>query len=113
MFLHPEDTLKLSILMPHYEGELQLIAVPLSTTMGWVSSPPTFCMASKTVADLANASLYKNTVPPHHLEDAASVHNCWESPQPNNIGEELPSPNNHCPPATLSLQADDLIAVQP
>ena len=81
MFLLPEDTLKLSVLMPCYEGEPKLIAVLLSTTMGWVSSPPTFCMASKTMADLTNASLYKNTVLPHCLEDAASVHNCWESPQ--------------------------------
>ena len=76
MFMYPEDTLKLSILMPHCEGKLQLIAVPLSTTMGWVLSPPAFCMASKTVADLENASLYKHTVPLHHLEDAASVHDC-------------------------------------
>ena len=107
MFLHPEDMLKLSVLMPCYKGELQLVAVLLSTIMGWVSSPPSFCTASETVADLANASLYKNTVPPHHLEDAASVHDCWESPQPINNSEELPSPNNHGPPATLSLQADD------
>ena len=65
MFLNLEDTLKLSVLMPHYKGELQLVAVLLSLTMGWVSSPLTFCMASKTVADLANALLYKNTVPLH------------------------------------------------
>ena len=94
MFLHPEDMLKLSILMPCYEGELQLVAVPLSTTMGWVSSPPTFYMASETMADLANASLYKNTVPPHHLEDATSVHDCWELPQQINNSKEPPSSNN-------------------
>ena len=40
MFLNPEDTLKLSVLMPQYEGEPQLVAVPLSLTMGWVSFPP-------------------------------------------------------------------------
>ena len=107
MFLHPEDMLKLSILMPCYKGEPQLVAVPLSTTMGWVSSPPTFCMASETMADLTNASLYKNTVPLHCLKDAASVHDCWELPQPINNSEEPPSPDNHSPLATLSLQADD------
>ena len=37
MFLDPKDSLKLSILIPHYEGELQLVAIPLSTMMGWVS----------------------------------------------------------------------------
>ena len=57
MPLDPKDTLKLSILMPCYNGELPLVVVPLSLMMGWVSSPPTFCTASKTVADLANASL--------------------------------------------------------
>ena len=34
MFLDPAESLKLSVLMPHYEGELQLVAIPLSTTMG-------------------------------------------------------------------------------
>ena len=74
MFLDPADSLKLSVLMPHYEAEPQLVAIPLSTMMGWVSSPPTFCTASETMADLANASLYKRTVPSHRLEDAASLH---------------------------------------
>ena len=77
MFLDPADTLKLSVLMPRYEGEPQLVPIPLSTMMGWVSSPPTFCAASETIADLANASLYKCTVPSHHLEDIASTHDCW------------------------------------
>jgi hypothetical protein len=113
MFLRPEDTLKLSVLMPRYEGEPQLVAVPLSTTMGWVSSPPTFCTASETVADLANASLYKNTVPPHRLEDTASVHDCWESPQPINNGEEPLFPDTGGPPASLSPQADDSIVTRP
>ena len=58
--------------------------------MGWVSSPPTFCAASETVADLANATLYKCTVPPHHLEDTASIHNCWE-PFPQTLYQEEPS----------------------
>ena len=65
MFLNPEDTLKLSFLMPCYEGELQLVVVSLSLTMGWVSSPPTFCLASESVADLVNALLCKNNVAPH------------------------------------------------
>ena len=82
MFLKPADTLKLSVLMPRYGGEPQLVAVPLSTTMGWASSPPTFCMASETTADLANASLYKRTLPPHRLEGIASQHDCWASPPP-------------------------------
>ena len=107
MFLDPEDSLKLSILMPRYGGEPQLIAVPLSTMMGWVLSPPTFCAASKTMADLANASLYKHTVQPHCLEDAASLHDCWELSQPIYLSEEPSSPDEHGLLATLSLPADD------
>ena len=42
LFLDPNDAPKLAVLMPRYEGELQLVAVPLSLTMGWVSLPPTF-----------------------------------------------------------------------
>ena len=100
MFLDPADSLKLSVLMPWYAGEPQLIAIPLSTTMGWVSSPLTFCAASETIADLANASLYKCTVPSHHLEDAASIHDCWEPPQQIHCSEELSSPAVRGPLAT-------------
>ena len=107
MFLDPEDLLKLSILTSCYEGEPQLVAIPLFTTMGWVSSPPTFCAASKTMANLANASLYKHTVQPHCLEDAVSLHDSWEPSQPIYLGEELSSPNERGPLATLSLLADD------
>ena len=81
MFLDPSNALKLSVLMPQYAGEPQLVAILLSTTMGWVSSPPTFCATSETVADLANTALYKHMVPSHRLEDAASIHDCWELPQ--------------------------------
>ena len=80
LFLDPDDAPKLAVLMPKYTGEPQLVAVPLSLTMGWVSSPPTFCAASETAADIANASLFRCTVPPHCLEDVASVHDCWGPP---------------------------------
>ena len=107
MFLDPEDSPKLSILMPHYKGEPQLIAIPLSTMMGWVSPLPLFCTASKTMADLTNASLFKHMVLLHHLEDTASLHDSWEPSQPNNLSEEPSSPDAGSPLTTLSLLADD------
>ena len=107
MFLDPEDSFKLSIFMPHYEGEPQLVVIPLSTTMGWVLSPPTFCTASETMADLANASLYKCMVPPHCLEDAASLHDSWEPSQPIYLGKELSSSNKCGLVTTLNPLADD------
>jgi hypothetical protein len=74
--------LKLATLMPRYEGEEQLLAIPLVLTMGWMNSPPTFCAASETVADLANANLFRRTVPPHRLEHLASAHDVWGPPAP-------------------------------
>ena len=89
-FLELDDAPKLAVLMPKYDREPQLVAVPISLTMGWVSSPPTFCAASETAADIANASLFRHTMPPHRLEDAASAHDCWGLPQLN-AGLQLPS----------------------
>ena len=107
MFLDPADSLKLSVLMPRYEAEPQLVTILLSTMMGWVSSPPTFCTASKTMVDLANVSLYKCMVPSHRLEDAASLHDSWEPSQPIHLGKEPSSPNTGGLLATLSPLADD------
>ena len=77
MFLKANDALWLAIAMPHYDNETQLIAVPLSLTMGWTNSPPTFCAASETAADLANDCLTQAPLPPHHMEPMASSHDTW------------------------------------
>ena len=90
LFLDPNDAPKLAVLMPRYEGEPQLVAIPLSLTMGWVSSLPTFCAASKTAADIANAFLFCRTVLPHHLEHAASTHDCWGLPRKLNARLQPP-----------------------
>jgi len=71
LMLRPDDAPSLAVIMPSYEGEEPLVAIPLVCTMGWVNSPPTFCAASETVADLANARLYRHHVPPHRLESIA------------------------------------------
>ena len=97
MFLDADDALKLAAIMPRYDGEEQLIAVPLAQTMGWTNSPPTFCAASETAADLANANLYRRTVPPHRLEHLASAHDVWEPPPP---GRPMSPPEETCPGAT-------------
>ena len=65
LFLDPNNAPKLAILMPKYEGEPQLVAVPLFLNMGWVYSLPTFCAASETAADITNTSLFCCTVPLH------------------------------------------------
>ena len=42
---------------PGPDGEL-LVAFPLALPMGWVNSPPLFCAATETIADLVNDATY-------------------------------------------------------
>eukprot|EP00536_Pseudo-nitzschia_multiseries_P019441 jgi/Psemu1/60753/gm1.60753_g len=55
--LKPEDTMKLGVLFLSRQGEPPLIGICLTNPMGWKSSPPNFCACTKTIANLANASL--------------------------------------------------------
>ena len=77
MFLDALDCLHLAIILPRYEGEPQLIAIPMACTMGWVESPPSFCMMSETMADLANLAFpcSPHDAPPHCLSTEAAQHN--------------------------------------
>ena len=72
--LRARDCLRLALVFPKFPNEEQLVAIPLSTTMGWVQSPPTFCTMSETVCDLANrATRLKLPEQPHRLEDVAAA----------------------------------------
>jgi hypothetical protein len=75
LFLRALDCLRLALVLPKYEGEAQLVAVPLACTMGWVQSPPTFCTMSETVCDLANSAIRSNKPADaeHRLEVQAGV----------------------------------------
>ena len=53
LFLQARACLHLALILPCYEDEPQLIAVPMSCTMGWVQSPPTFCTVSETLIFVA------------------------------------------------------------
>ena len=57
MFLDALDCLKLAALLPRYGDEPQLVGIPMSCTMGWAQSPPTFCAMSETACDLVNLRL--------------------------------------------------------
>jgi hypothetical protein len=54
-----------------------MVPFPLRLPMGWDDSPPYFCAATDTVADLVNARLNKDP-PPHHLDADADT-----PPDPN------------------------------
>ena len=61
VWLNPEDTPALAVLFPSRPGEPDLIGIPLTLPMGWAESPPYFCAATETVADLANMELQQPT----------------------------------------------------
>ena len=71
LYLSDSSILKLAVAFPQYPGEEQLVALPLSIPMGWVESPPAFCIATETVADLNNNHHPHRDWPEHPLEAAA------------------------------------------
>ncbi len=73
IWLLPRDIPKLGVLFPSLPGDPQLIAFPLTLPMGWVASPPFFCAATETVADLANAAYAQpHTAPAFHRLELVS-----------------------------------------
>lgn len=55
--LNPDSITKLALAFPTATGEPQLVALPLILPMGWKNSPPIFCSAVKTIADIANTRI--------------------------------------------------------
>ena len=76
LHLRPADCLKLALLLPQYEGEEQLVAIPMSLTMGWCQSPPSYCVMSETICDQVNAKIAKAPLAgrPHRLSARAEAH---------------------------------------
>ena len=65
---------KLGSLFPVREREEPLVTFPLVLPMGWVNSPPAFCVATETSADIANAFIWSREEPKSHpLDDMASI----------------------------------------
>jgi hypothetical protein len=72
--LNIDDIPRLGVVFPTKPGEEELVALPLVLPMGWKNSPPVFCTATETIADVANQRL-KSTAQPrqHHLDEAAEA----------------------------------------
>lgn len=73
--LNPDDIPKLGVIYPSRPGQDEaLVALPLVLPMGWAESPPYFCAATETVADVANTRLQDPTYTPaeHKLDEMAS-----------------------------------------
>lgn len=76
MGLRPDDALRLGMLFPTRKGEPRLIAIPLVLPMGWKESPPSFCSATETVADVANDVIkhqWPTTSKSHRLDALAET----------------------------------------
>ena len=73
MNLALDDIAKLGVVFPVRDGQRPLVAFPLVLPMGWVNSPPIFCAATETAADIANANLLKDMQSsPHSLDTMAA-----------------------------------------
>ena len=55
--VNPGDIPKLVVIFPTLPGQPRMVALPLVLPMGWKNSPPVFCTATETAADLANQKL--------------------------------------------------------
>jgi len=72
--LNIEDIPKLGVVFPSSDPNKKLMALPLILPMGWKNSPPAFCTATETAADLANRDL-QNALhhPAQHSLDLAAA----------------------------------------
>lgn len=89
--LKAADCPRLAIILPKYDGEEQLIAIPLAATMGWVESPPTCCTMTETIADITNEKTARSprAAEPHRLEaNAAVADNFHTEDEPEPRGSE-------------------------
>ena len=84
MGLCPGDAIRLAVLFPNCPGEEPPVGIPLTLPMGWAESPPAFCAATETAADLANWMMDRCQNPltdmPHRLDQLS------ESPKPEPKG---------------------------
>lgn len=72
--MRSEDIPELGVAHPLEVAGEMLVAFPLMSPMGWVSSPPCFCSVTQTVADEANDRILRGERPPaHQLERLAEA----------------------------------------
>ena len=83
MQLDSQSSPKLAVVFPSLPGEPPLVAIPTRIPMGWKNSPPLFCAATETVADVTNRLLLQNAqAAPHPLEHWAACRPATRIPSP-------------------------------
>ena len=117
--LRPEDIPKLGVVFPTKPGEDPLVALPLVLPMGWKNSPPIFCAATETAADIANDRLQSLTPAADHPLDAlaeefntdptnlATPSSTYALPVPTLRDPSLPNPSTRL--AYIDVFMDDFL----
>ena len=102
----------LGVILPQAPEETPLVALPMVLPMGWTESPPAFCAATETVADLANAKLASNEPQvAHRLETIAKTPpQDWEPPSNTEVqGPSTPRLLLQQPLRLADVYVDDLV----
>ncbi len=68
------DSFNFAYVLPQPEGKLIRIVVPPAVQMGWVESPPLFCMVTESARDLTQHLVEHQVLLPHHeLEEQIKI----------------------------------------
>ena len=109
IWLKMEDVLSVVLFTPKKTPSYQkLVGFHLSITMGYVDSDPYFCIATNTVADLANEAISKNDFvvenPLKKAKNFIAAHDAGATKyQAGAIWEQIPA--NQCSSATENVDA--------
>jgi hypothetical protein len=118
--VNPDDIPKLGVVFPSPPGVEPLVALPLVLPMGWKNSPPAFCTATETIADLANQALKEQSAAlPHPLGHRAATLDQLNQPQENmtktttfeTITPDPSLPRPAPPVKEVDVYVDDFVAV--
>ena len=83
------DEWNFAYVLPQHPGEPKKIVIPTSLQMGWVESPPYFCVATETSRDIATAYCETEigTLPSHkfdkHVSDNDATRELPDTPLTN------------------------------
>lgn len=125
IWLQATEAPALAVTLPQAAGEPPLVAIPLVLPMGWVESPPAFCSATETIADLGNSRMARHHWPPHRLEkiadtlpaDAPPPLALLPPPTPQAVVVPLPPPPDHTskplhrPVSYMDVYVDDFLSL--
>jgi hypothetical protein len=112
VWVRPEDVPKLAVTFPVNKGEQPMLAFPLALPMGWVESPPHFCVVTETITDLANHRITSGNLSQleqHRLDTYADTYTVdAEEPEWWDSGNTMTQPP---PIAQIDVYVDDFIGL--